>query len=106
MQLARLVSVRPRASFRRGARVGQGAQRAFPEPVDHRSALVPAEDPLDDVSLMSLDETDDLTNRQDFSHRPADVKSLLDEVLRRGSVSVKPEGERRVVGYAAYVLVW
>ena len=25
-----------------------------------------------------------VTNRQDFSHRGADAKSLLDEVLRRG----------------------
>jgi hypothetical protein len=29
----------------------------------------------------------------------------LDEVLRRGSVSVKPEWERRLVGYGVEVLV-
>ena len=30
-------------------------------------------------------------NREDFSHCEANVKSVLDEVLRRGSVSVKVE---------------
>ena len=30
-------------------------------------------------------------NRQDFSHCNANVKSRLDEVLRRGSVSVEAE---------------
>ena len=42
LQLARRVSVRPRASVRRGSGVGQGSQGAFPEAIDHRSALVPA----------------------------------------------------------------
>ncbi len=58
LQFARLVSVRPRASFRRGSRVGQDPQWVFPEPIDHLFALVPAEDLLDDVSLVILDETD------------------------------------------------
>ena len=44
-------------------------------------------------------------NRQDFSHCNANVKSPLDEVLRRGSVSVEPESERWLVGSGADVLV-
>jgi hypothetical protein len=36
-------------------------------------------------------------NREDFSHCEANVKSPLDEVLRRGSVSVEPELGWRLV---------
>ncbi len=39
----RVVRARAHASFRRGSRVGQGTQRAFRKPIDHRSALVPAD---------------------------------------------------------------
>ena len=42
-------------------------------------------------------------NRQDFSHCPANVKSRLDEVLRRGSVSVKTDFERWLLEYVANV---
>ncbi len=38
-----------RASFRRGARIGQGSERAFPKPTV-------AEDLLDHFALMSLDD--------------------------------------------------
>jgi len=44
-------------------------------------------------------------NRKDFSHCNANVKSPLDEVLRRGSVSVKPQWERWLVGFGAEVPV-
>ena len=44
-------------------------------------------------------------NRKDFSHCEANVKSPLDGVLRRGSVSVKPEMARWLVGDGADVLV-
>ena len=45
------------------------------------------------------------SNRQDFSHCEANVKSPLDEVLRRGSVSVKPQWEWWLVGFGAEVPV-
>jgi hypothetical protein len=50
------------------------------------------------------DDADVDQNRQDFSHCEANVKSLLDEVLRRGSVSVKPEWGRWLVGDLSDVL--
>ena len=51
--------------------------------------------------LGSLDAKVSTNNRQDFSHCEANVKSPLDEVLRRGSVSVKVDGEQRRVGVGA-----
>ena len=42
-------------------------------------------------------------NRENFSHCEANVKSPLDEVLRRGSVSVEPELEGCLVGCGADV---
>jgi hypothetical protein len=43
----------------------------------------------DSLALVAKDTS--AQNRQDFSHCNANVKSLLDEVLRRGSGSVKAE---------------
>jgi len=39
--------------------------------------------------------------RKDFSHCEANVKSPLDEVLRRGSVSVEPELGGRLAGFGS-----
>ena len=39
---------------------GECANRAFPQSADHRSALVPAQDPFNDWPLISLDKADNL----------------------------------------------
>jgi hypothetical protein len=65
--------------------LAEGAAAEFGDAVDKETGDLP-------VAATGSD-----GNRKDFSHCEANVKSPLDEVLRRGSVSVEPGLERCLV---------